>query len=364
MKAPRDRITIRDVARLTGVGVGTVSRVLNDAKSVSTVTRERVLAAIRRLHFRPNAQARRLLRRRADTLCFVLSNRAFLHVFHAHIFNGVERAIEALRQNVVCVAIHYPPSLPPGDILLPSILEEHGWTDGLILAGAIYPNFIRRVKTLGIPFVVYGNNFAMRERQSFDQVRYDGFQGEFNATTYLIDRGHRSIVFVGDTTLPWTLELERGYLRAMRAYHLTPIEVTAHRPGSEVEYGEWAASEILSHRRRPTAVLAGNDPIAFGLWRSLRRQSIRVPEDISLVGFDDVNEALLVDPPLTTVRVPMEGIGEACVKQLTQRMEHPCDPFVCRVLPTELVLRGSVRTLATTTSNSVRTRKMKSYTPG
>ena len=346
MKAPEGRVTIRDVARTAGVGVGTVSRVLNGANAVSAGTRKRVRAVIRRLRFRPNAHARRVMRARADTICFVLCNRQFLHPFHARIFQGVESAATALKQYVTYVAVSYRKGQSSQQITLPPILEEKGMADGLILAGAFYPNFIRLVKGLGLPFVASSNNLPLpRGEGSFDQVRYNGAEGQFQATRYLVEQGHCLIAFVGDTTLPWIREQRQGYLSAMRSFHLEPIEVTAHRNNSPSEYGIWAGSQLLSLGSRPTVVLAGSDAVAFGLWRSFRHHSLHVPGDISLVGFDDTEEALLVDPPLTTVRVPKEAIGQACVELLMQREIHPGDPFICRLLPTELIIRGTVHRL-------------------
>jgi LacI family transcriptional regulator, galactose operon repressor len=101
----------------------------------------------------------------------------------------------------------------------------------------------------------------------------------------------------------------------------------------------------LSRSSRPTAVVAGNDEIAYGLWRALRARGVKVPDQVSLVGFDDREEAVLMDPPLSTVRVNKEEIGETCMKMLLERLHHPQMGFSQRVLPTEFVMRGSVRQL-------------------
>src|SRR5712692_6432460 len=122
MNAGSDSITIRDVARRARVGVGTVSRVLNNGAYVSPATRDRVLAVIRQLGFRPNAQARRILRRRAEMVCFLLNNRDFLHPFHARILQGVEDYASKFKQHVVFAAIHYSAETPSGRIPLPPIL--------------------------------------------------------------------------------------------------------------------------------------------------------------------------------------------------------------------------------------------------
>ncbi len=338
-------ITIRDVARDARVGIGTVSRVLNSSAHVSVATRKRVQDSIRRLGFRPHAQARRILRRHAEMVCFLLSNRDVLHSFHARILQGVETFARGLKQHVVFGAVFYDEKTRTDRIPLPPLLEERGWVDGLILAGTIYPNFLRRIQAIGIPFVALGNNvFSLAsEHRRFDQVSFDGEKGESEAVRHVFDQGHRLVAFVGDTAYPWFRERHHGYLSTMRAHQLETIDLTDRRAPNFVEYGEWAGPKLLERNPRPTAILAGNDEIAYGIWRSFRRMGIRVPEDFSLVGFDDREEALLMDPPLTTVRVYKEEIGQACMKMLLERVQHPSMPFTERILPTELIVRGTVK---------------------
>ena len=129
MKTVPRQTTIRDVAQTAGVGVATISRVLNSSPLVSKATRARVLEAIRQLGFRPNAQARRILKRRSEMVCFLLSNRDFLHPFHARILQGVEEYARSLKQHVLFAAVHYSQGAPADRIDLPLVLEEHGRID-------------------------------------------------------------------------------------------------------------------------------------------------------------------------------------------------------------------------------------------
>jgi LacI family transcriptional regulator len=317
VRAEGRSVNIRDVAREADVGVGTVSRVLNGSDEISPATREHVLAVMRRLRYRPNAQARRIMGR-AEMVCFVLANRPFLHSFHASILQGVEACARDMKQHVVFLAMHYDTDTPPVDIQLPPLLEEKGWVDGIIMTGALYPNLIRRIETLDLPLVVFGNNVIdLGNTRAFGQVRYDGTRAQFEATQYLVDLGHRRIAFVGDTQYPWFRDQHQGYLRAMRANELDPLSLTENTPEAPVEYGERSAASLLKRKSVPTAILAGNDEVAYGLSRSLRRLGVKIPEDISLVGFDDSELAALMDPPLTTVRVYTQGIGQACMKLLS-----------------------------------------------
>src|SRR5246127_2344370 len=223
MKTVPRQTTIRDVARTAGVGVATISRVLNSSPLVSKATRARVLEAIRRLGFRPNAQARRILKRRAEMVCFLLSNRDFLHPFHARILQGVESYASRLKQHVLFAALHYSPRTPPDEIDLPPVLQEHGLIDGVILAGTAYPNLLRRMESIHMPFVALSNNVVgMDDEQRFDQVGFDDFNATLQATRYLIGQGHRHIVFAGDISYPWLRRRFEGYRQAMRENKLKP----------------------------------------------------------------------------------------------------------------------------------------------
>jgi LacI family transcriptional regulator len=344
MKGDVGAITIRDVARAAGVGIGTVSRVLNGGRNVRRPTFERVTAAIRRLGFRPNAQARRMQKRHSEIVCFLLSNRDFPHTFHARILQGVANFALGVRQHVVFAAVHYEAGTDPERILLPPILDEKGMIDGLILAGTIYPNFLRGIQRMQIPFVAFGNNvIGVNGQRTFDQVSYDGFDGELAATRYVLDQGHRHVVFVGDAQFPWVKVRLEAYFAAVAERDVRPMTLTESRPEGSTEYGEWAAARLLARRRRPTAVMAANDEMAFALYRAFRRRGLRVPDDISLVGFDDREEAMLMDPPLTTVRVYKEEIGQSCMRMLLERLYNPAMPFTERTLSTELVVRGTVK---------------------
>jgi len=346
MEAVPGKTTIREVARAAGVGIGTISRVLNSSSQVSWKTRARVLDAIRRLGFRPNAQARRILKKRSEMVCFLLSNRDFLHPFHARILQGVESYASGLKQHVLFAALRYPPKMPSEKIDLPPVLQEHGLIDGVILAGTIYPNLLRRMESVQMPFVALSNNvMGMEDVQRFDQVGFDDLNGTLHATRYLISKGHRQIVFAGDVSYPWLQRRFEGYRQGMREKRLKPVLIMPRNVPNFGEFGQESVRRILNLRPGPTAVVTGNDEIAYGLWRALCRRGVKIPEQISLVGFDDREEAVLMDPPLTTVRVHKEEIGETCMKMLLERLHHPQMAFSQRVLPTELIIRGSVRQL-------------------
>jgi LacI family transcriptional regulator len=336
-------INIREVARAAGVGVATVSRVINGSKLISPAMREHVEAVIRRLNFRPHALARRILGH-SQLIGFVLANRPFLHSFHAGILQGAENCARSLKRHVVFLGAECPPGAPPGEIVLPPVLEEKGWVEGVVLTGVVYPNLIARLKELELPLVVFGNNaFEGDWAEGVGQVRYDGAQAECAAAEYLIERGHRAIAYVGDAAFPWFREQRRGFLRALRRHGLHPLSFTQSGPDDHVEYGRWAGETMLKAGPAPTAFLAGNDEIAFGLYRALRGLHRHVPGDASVIGFDDRQIAAVMDPPLTTVRVPSQEIGCRCVRLLLERLEGSGESSDTQWVSAELVERGSVK---------------------
>src|ERR1700747_3105640 len=243
VEAVPKQTTIRDVAHAAGVGIGTISRVLNSSAQVSRETRARVLEAIRRLGFRPNAQARRILKRRSEMVCFLLSNRDFLHPFHARILQGVESYATSLKHHVLFAVLHYSARVPPERIDLPWVLQEQGLIDGVILAGTIYQNLLRRIESVRMPLVAFSNNVVgMDGDHLYDQVGFDDFAGTYRATRYLIEQGHRLIDFVGDTSYPWIRRRFEGYRQAMRENRLKSASVNPRTASGFVDFGQKSAA--------------------------------------------------------------------------------------------------------------------------
>jgi DNA-binding LacI/PurR family transcriptional regulator len=348
MKPVERHVTMKEVARKAGVGIATVSRVLNNSARVEPATRKRVQGVIRRLGYRPNVQGRRLVKQAAEMVCFVLSNRHFVNPFHGGILWGAERALSSAGRDVVFTSLEYSPYTPPKHLALPRILSQRGIVDGVILSGTLYQNLLRLMEEWRIPCVLFGNNImggGERGRmRPCDAVYYDDSVAR-QLTALLIDLGHRAIWFAGDARMPWFRRRLQLYRAVMRERGLSPLEFTEPDGDQERDYGlgygERAMEHILATGRPATAVFAGNDGIAYGIWKVLQRRGIRVPDDISLVGFDDVQEARLIEPPLTTARVPTEEIGRQCARLLLGKLEARGAPLPSRMVPTELVERAS-----------------------
>lgn len=335
-------ISIKDIAQKAGVGVSTVSRVLNDRPDTSPHTREKVMRIVTELSYRPNSRARQLVKKTAETICFILSNREVINPFHSRVLIGVERCARSLSRNVIFVRFDYPPDIPASRLVLPPVIWERGAVDGLVIAGTNYPNFVHAVRMLRIPFVVFGNNLIGNlDTEGLHSVWFDNEGGTRQATEYLMGLGHRNIWCMVDTTKPWYGRCFEGYRKAMEERQLQPLKLEVKVDGSAFNAGFEGASRLLRLKWPCTAIVSGDDEIALGALSALNQNSVRVPEDVSVVGFDDIEELRFVHPPLTTVRVAKEKVGEELAKLLFERLERLDLPPTKRVIPTELVVRAS-----------------------
>ena len=338
--------TVYDIAAAAGVSVATVSRVLNQFPNVNEKTREKVLAVIRKSGFRPNAHARRLVGGRSGQVCFLLSNRDVVHSFHSRILMGAEDYCRQHGYHVVFTTVDYTRDHEFPGASLPRIIREHGGVEGLLLAGVNYPVLLRYLDKLRVQYALFGNNLVTGSLAlprsacvSFDEV-----QGGEQAAALLAELGHRQIVFVGDLSKPWYQRRYEGYRRAVQARGLADAVIDPGSDESGFELGGRAVSMLLRNHPKATAIAAQDDETACGILHTLQRVGIRIPDDISVVGYDDITEIRYLNPALTTVRVPKEQIGWTMADQLLGR-KKPSGTAAPVVLPTELVIRDSCRRL-------------------
>jgi len=335
-----------DVARLAGVSHQTVSRVLNEHPNVRAHTREKVLAAIRELAYRPNAAARTLVTRRTNTLGVVSFDTTLYGP--ASMLYGIERA--AHDSYFVSVA-----SLPALDRR--SVLEAVDRLVGQGVEGIIViaPQTSAVAALAHVPDTVPLVAVGCGTRAPLTSVAIDNAAGAASATRYLLDLGHRTVHHVaGPGTWLDAQERVDGWRATLRA---------GGAPVPAVLTGDWSASSgyEAGHRlaalRGVTAVFCGNDTMALGVVRALAEQGRQVPADVSVVGFDDVPEAGFFLPPLTTVRQDFGEVGRRALGALIERMSGGGEPGPrLRVAP-ELVVRGSAGRPAATGQRTRRSRR-------
>ena len=285
----------------------------------------------------------------------MLSNREVISPFHSRVLIGVEDYARSVSHSVIFMRYDYSPDDAAEDLVLPRIIWERGTVDGLILAGTNYPNFVRAIGALQIPFVLFGNNLIGRvPLDEIDTIWYDNEGGGREATEYLLGLGHSRICFAGNISLPWYRRQHRGYAAAMNGNGLPVVVLNPRVGGSLFDYGLQCAAEIAAMEDRYTAVLAGDDEIALGMLAGFTRLKLRVPADISLIGCDDIDALRYIHPLLTTIRVPKESIGQELAAGLFNRLKDPKRDSTKRILPTELITRESCAAAAAPVTASSR----------
>jgi LacI family transcriptional regulator len=329
------RPTIREVADEAGVSIATVSRVLNGRPDVAPKTRDAVMRAVRARGFSTNRSARALSGGKTGLIGLTLP------IVHASYFSGIlAGAAEALYEQdmrmVLCPTLHeHDREVTLLDRLM------HGTTDGAVLTLPEETNEeLKALQRLGYPFVV------VDPREPLDAgipaVSAAHASGGRAATEHLLRLGHRRIAAI--TGPPrWMASGERlnGYRGALAAAGVLPDPALVREGDFEIEGGERAAAELLALREPPTAIFGFNDNLAVGAMRAAQAAGLRVPEDVSVVGFDDSEQAAIVTPALTTVRQPLEEMGRMAVSLLTRLLEGQRVEALSVELATRLVVRAS-----------------------
>ncbi|NEE02709.1 LacI family DNA-binding transcriptional regulator [Phytoactinopolyspora halotolerans] len=339
----RKRTTITDVAERAGVSVPTVSRVLSGNYPVATATRAKVLRAVRELDYVANAHARALAGATTKTVAFVVHDITW--PFFAHIAQGVEeQARQEGRMCLVCTTQGDPERELEA---VEQMREQHA--DAVILVGGGFEaeenrqrlvHFARLLDEAGSRLVLCGRP-SPGDDVPATIVEYDNAGGAFAMTSHLLSLGHRRIAFLG-VRPGFTTVVERveGYRRAHETFRVTP-DPTLLREGDFLRsYGYEATRELLAERTDVTAIFAVTDVVAAGVLHALRDSGVRVPEEMSVVGYDDIPMTMELTPALTTVHIPHEELGRTAVRLALHRHESTVPQHV--VLGTHIAVRDSV----------------------
>jgi len=324
------KVTIRDIARHAGVSVATVSRVLNDTVPVSRSKRLAVMNAVEALGYRPNVVAQELAR--GHTQAVGILPQGISNPFYSRLLKGVEQGLRGSAYYPLFASGEQPAEQASAlDLLLTHRVEA------LILMGGHIPDEEVLAVAKRLPIVTIGRTIRGLERRC---VRVENNEGAYRATRHLRDLGHTRIAHI--TGLPWhgdAIARLEGYERALRD---TGIEVDPSLivEGDFEEQSGLAGTEKLIRSGVPfTAIFAGNDQMAYGAGLALFRRDLRVPRDVSIVGFDDQPSAAYMWPPLTTIRQPAVEMGIATARALLDELRGR--GFVQPTFHTDLVLRAS-----------------------
>jgi len=330
------RATIRDVAAAAGVSHQTVSRVINNRPDVAEATRRRVWQVIEELDYQPSAIARGLVSKRTYTLGLITAD--FSDFFFTQVIVGAE--VEARKHGyffMLCSTERNPADEP--DYL--RLLTERQ-VDGILFARPSTEEDSRHIVSLiqqGVPLVTTAYWLS---GEKLTVVDVDNVDGGLQATECLIGLGHRKIgMITGPAGWKSVNDRTEGYKLALERVGI-PFDA------SLIEHGDWsyqsgyqAMGRLLAKALQITALFAQNDQMAIGAIRALREAGHRIPDDVAVVGYDDIPAAAYCHPPLTTIRQPMQQVGEVATRLLIELINDPAAERKEVLLKTELIRRGT-----------------------
>ncbi|HLH72005.1 MAG TPA: LacI family DNA-binding transcriptional regulator [Chloroflexota bacterium] len=327
------RLSIRDVARLAGVSRGTVSRVLNDHPDVSPTSRERVKSVIAQVGYRPNPVGRALSKRSIEAIGILIPDMA--HALFMLMAEGIE-SVASRHGYAVMIGNSYRQAAK--ELMFGDLMSQFA-VSGVLMIGAGKQSdreFSQRV--CSIPTVVVGRKAA---GGIFPSVTIDHCVGAKLAVEHLLKLGHRRIASVlGDPQSEAGSERQRGYQEALRNWGMTPDPALTAGGDFEPADGMAATRHFLDLSEPPTAIFYPTDELAVGGIRIIKDRGLRVPEDVSVVSFNDTLFAEMADPPLTSVHTPAREMGVMAMQLLIDLIERR-GPVRDVVLGVDLVIRRS-----------------------
>lgn len=335
-KQEQGKATIYDVADYAGVGISTVSRVLNDSPNVADETRTKVLAAIEKLQFRPSRTAKTLAQPAHRTLAVAIPT--FTTPFHNALLKGIRYRLRDVEVDLLLCDLAWAAA----EASLLRFLER-GAMDGLLLAGLPVDDRLgNELRKLGMPVVLIGSRW-----KGLDSFYWDETAGARLAVNHLVEKGHTEI---GMITTPMEGPLRnariQGYLEALEAAGLEQGEGliavgrTKKHAGFSEESGYEAMEDLLAREPSVTAVFASSDVQAIGAWQAMRHRGISVPEDVALIGYDDIKVSRFIG--LTSVAQNMHEVGERVTDLLLRRIgERGGAEVVSQLLMPELAVRAT-----------------------
>lgn len=332
--------TLKEVAERAGVSSATVSKVISNTPYVSAATRERVLRAIDELGYTPNLAGRALASGRTYNIGVIfpfIYTSLFADVQVTTILEGVEAAASERGYNLL---ISSPP-LPVQDSELYRRFVRSRYFDGVIVLENLPDELLSSfVAQHNYPFVTLGHQTA---QSCSGSVHLDDYGGAYAAAQHLVALGHRrlGVIGIGPISTFFIGERMRGYRDALTAAGLSMDDMPQVFGAYSIASGEEAMEKLLALSPRPTAVLCLNDLMAVGAMRVAQQAGLRIPDDISFVGFDDIPIAGYIDPPLTTVRQPSHEIGYRAACMLFDLVEKKQAAFDPVTVPASLIVRGS-----------------------
>jgi LacI family repressor for deo operon, udp, cdd, tsx, nupC, and nupG len=330
--------SLKDVAKRAGVAVGTVSRYLNEPQRLRESTRQKIEPAIKALGYSPNAVARSL--RRGKTGLVMVTCSVIGDPYFGDVIRGIDRA--AQRHGFAVLVKEVPPVRWSFEMVRDLILSRAA--DGVIVLGSSSPFDLGADADSEIryPPVVVGAEIVSTAMRRLPSVQIDNVAATEELTRFVVGLGHRRIAFMtGERGSAMMDDREVGFRNVLAAHG---IEIPWQRFAYGdliIDGGRKATRALMNQPDPPTAIVCANDEMAIGAMMEIRAMGLAVPDDVSIVGFDDIRYAEAMNPPLTTVAQPREEIGERCFYRLLNAMDDPLAETGVQIVPHRLVVRAS-----------------------
>jgi len=328
--------SMNEVAKKAGVSVATVSRVLNNSTSVNDATRAKIAKAIKELNYQPNRVAKRLRSKSLSGNLIGVLIPDIQNPFYVDVLRGIEDV--ASSKNYALIMCNFGQDKEKERMYLEILQSES--IDGLIAAPASEDDpQLKKMLSNGLPVVCVDRGL---KEANVDVVLVDNVDGAYKAVDHLAKSGYRRIAYIsGMPTIPSSRLREKGYREAL-ADNGIPFNQELVRYGdSKHESGIRLCEELLNLSSPPDALFTGNNLITLGALETIHRKKLRIPEDIAIVGFDDMYWSNSLNPPLTAVRQPAYEIGKRAAELLIQRIDDPSRQSIQMILNAELKIRSS-----------------------
>lgn len=332
-----DKVTMEDIAERADVSMTTVSRALNNKPDIDDQTKRKILSVADELNYRPNRFAKGLRSSNTSTLGVIVTD--ISNPFFSAVLKGVEAA--AGKQDYSLIFEDTDESYDMEQSAIQTMLNEQ--LDGLLIT-PIQTNgkTILDLKQTNLPFVLLGRYFEDLET---NYVATNDVKGAYQATEHLIERGNEKIAFLnGPNYISSSKERLEGYQKAMKAHDLpVPDSFIADKSVTTMSGGYEAAKELISRSPRPTAIFCFSDFVALGAVKAAREAGLKIPQNLSVVGYDDICFSTCLEVPLTTVRIPKRELGAKAANALMDIVagNESEDSFTQLRLEPELIIRES-----------------------
>lgn len=332
--------TIKDVAKNSGFSVSTVSLVVNNKPNVGEDARRKIQKIINELGFHPQGSARGLASSASGNIGFIATNDHFTHAepFYTRIFLGTE--FEARKHHYYILLTTVAHTMKES-IEIPRFLLEHN-VDGVIIAGKIGSSWIEYIRKRGIPILLIDYELP---RSPSSTIGIDNRGGARAVVKHLRKGGHSKIAFIGGDIRHSSIAERYDAFREeleLEGIKMNDAWVSIDEPDTRLINGYEGAKKVFSHATdRPTAVFAANDVMAIGCMRYLKEAGLNVPNDVAVVGFDNIEACLHTEPRLTTVNVHREELGSLAVRRIVEMIKDKNSVVTKTLTPVELIVRES-----------------------